>query len=653
MFSYSIMPLDTDHLTELCDDIEAQYRTGGATLALFAMRMEPVGRPMSNIVDSFISKYILFRDELKRRGLECGILVQATIGHGMPLGDRLTFSPYINLTDGKESIITCPYDEGFVDHFRGVMERLARLAPKLIMVDDDFRLMHARPGRGCACPRHMAEFNKRAGTQLSREELYEALAGEDETAARYGEIFVEVQHDSRIRAARAMREGIDCVDPTLQGVFCTCGIEAGGEIARILAGRGNPSIMRINNGNYSNERMPRTLTRSLGRAAMQIALDSNRADVYLAETDTFPRNRHAVSAHAMHAQYVGTILEGVSGAKHFITRLRQFEPKSGVEYRRILARYAAFYNTLSDLVKGIRWMGARVPMPRCVRYNLAGKLYDMSWMIEVLERLGLPAYYGGKDGGTVFLSEDAPTYFSHGELMSFFEGTVVLSANAATHLENMGYGEYLGVSVRERQGKAPSGEWICINNMRTEWQSDLHELVPHSERVEIGSYACAFVEGKEPEKLFPSSTSFQNRLGGTSVVFAGNPVTTGKFENRFSYLNESRKEQFIDILDRAGSLPIYYPGDADVYLKAGALPDGRMLVAFFNLGLDPIEKIPLVGKKKITSAQYLDCDGTLKDRSWHREGNADIFDIEAGVMTPVVLLLTNSTEKEADDEAFF
>ncbi len=639
MYSYSIMPLDTDHLNELCDDIEEQYKTGIADLALLAMRMEPVGRPMSNIVDSFIQKYIAFRDELKKRGVECGVLVQATIGHGTPLGDQLTFSPYINLTDGKESIITCPYDEGFVDHFRDVMEKLARLSPKLIMVDDDFRLMHARPGRGCACPRHMAAFNKRAGTSFSREELYEALAKEDETARRYGEIFAEVQNDSRIKAAEAMREGIDRVDPTLQGAFCTCGIEDGGEIAKILAGRGNPSIMRINNGNYSNERMPRTLTRSLGRAAMQIALDCNRADVYLAETDTFPRNRHSVSAHTMHTQYVGTILEGVSGAKHFITRLRQFEPNSGVEYRKILSKYSAFYTTLSQMVKNVTWIGARVPMPRRVRYNLAGKIYDMSWMVEVLERLGLPAYYGGEGDGAVFLSEDAPTYFSHEEIMSFLSGTVVLSANSAAHLENVGYGEYLGASVRKYQGKAPSGELICINGIRTEWQSDIHELIPHSENIEIGSYACAFVEGKAPEKLFPGSTVFKNKLGGQVVVFAGNPVTTGKYENRFSYLNDSRKEQFIHILDCAGCLPIYYPDDADVYLKAGTLPDGSMMVAFFNLGLDPIERIPLISKKEISSAQYLDCDGVFRDITWHRENGVNIFDIRADVMTPVVFLL--------------
>lgn len=43
------------------------------------------------------------------------------------------------------------------------------------MVDDDFRLL-GRSGKGCACPLHMAEFNKRAGTDMTREELWSILS---------------------------------------------------------------------------------------------------------------------------------------------------------------------------------------------------------------------------------------------------------------------------------------------------------------------------------------------------------------------------------------------------------------------------------------------------------------------------------------------
>ena len=55
-----------------------------------------------------------------------------------------------------------------------------------------------------------------------------------------------------VGAAKAMREGIDRVDPSIPGVFCGCGhnFEFGAEITEALAGEGNPTVVRINNGNY-------------------------------------------------------------------------------------------------------------------------------------------------------------------------------------------------------------------------------------------------------------------------------------------------------------------------------------------------------------------------------------------------------------------
>ena len=44
---YSIMPLFTDHVKEICDDIERQYKDGIATEALFSMALFPEGNPVS------------------------------------------------------------------------------------------------------------------------------------------------------------------------------------------------------------------------------------------------------------------------------------------------------------------------------------------------------------------------------------------------------------------------------------------------------------------------------------------------------------------------------------------------------------------------------------------------------------------------------
>ena len=82
---YSIMPLNVDHADEICDDVERQYRDGVATEALFCMTLTPEGNPAIDKASILCENYRVIRDKLARRGLRCGALVQATIGHGYKL----------------------------------------------------------------------------------------------------------------------------------------------------------------------------------------------------------------------------------------------------------------------------------------------------------------------------------------------------------------------------------------------------------------------------------------------------------------------------------------------------------------------------------------------------------------------------------------
>jgi hypothetical protein len=45
MFNFSIMPLDLEHIDEICQDIKYQYENGTASMALFVMRLVPEGDP--------------------------------------------------------------------------------------------------------------------------------------------------------------------------------------------------------------------------------------------------------------------------------------------------------------------------------------------------------------------------------------------------------------------------------------------------------------------------------------------------------------------------------------------------------------------------------------------------------------------------------
>ncbi len=643
---YSIMGLYTAHVEEICQDIKEQYDSGVATCALFMIKLVPEGNPAIDKAGIEGEKYTLFQKRLSNMGLPSGILVQCTIGHGYPLNQKFPFQPYINLLDGKEDNVVCPYDEAAREHFYSQFQTLASYRPDVIMVDDDFRLMY-RGGQGCTCPLHMRAFSERIGKAISREQLRAVLKDKSHPDNKaYTEHFVETQREALLGMAKRMREGIDSVDPTLPGVFCCVGhtTEFGAEIAQILAGRNNPTVVRLNNGNYTPEGA-RYLSAVAYRAAQQNhILRSEGADVILAETDTCPQNRYSTGAQSLHAHFTASILEGVAGAKHWISRLESFEPKSGVAYRKKLAQHRGFYERLSELYPRIRFMGCRIPLPRVKDYELDAAEWGhpttgpivSQWARCVLERFGVPIYFSAESGGAAFL-EGAANRFTQEELEEMLEGTVFLASDTAQQLCDMGYADRLGVTVTPWTGPHTSYERFQNPELHAPAQMKIKCLTPISENVRVDSTVCHLKDGKEEIKLFPGVTVYPRENGSRAVVFSGTPHANFKYYEAFSFLTESRKAQIVRLLDESGNLPVYYVGDEEVYMKAGEL-DGSLFVALFNIGLDPIDEIRLCIKKTVKSAKMLTKDGKFEPVSFRTDAGIIVVNHRLLTLDPLVFL---------------
>ncbi len=612
---YTIMPLDVDHIDEICEDIRLQYESGVATCALFSMTLVPEGDPPVDKVGQLCAKYDLFREKLRSMGIGCGILVQATMGHGWVLSELFPYQQYTQLTDGTKTFTVCPADEGFRDYVSHVFEVIASHAPDHIMLDDDFRLLF-RKGGGCACPLHLKRFESLSGKALGREELLDAVRGESLCAKQYADWFVQTQKESLLECAHVMRDAIDRVDPTIPGSFCCVGssVEFGAEIAKIMAGKGHPSVVRINNANYTPVGA-KYFTRSFLKCAASIAKLQDKVDVILAETDTCPQNRYSTGARSLHTHFTGSILEGAQGAKHWITRLATHEPQSGVAYRKILGRHRGFYQALADLVPTLRWRGFRIPVGGEPKFPLGGSWPQSPdgvdhWSSCVLERMGLPLYFSAQSGGAVCMEGDSDICFTDAEILEMLKGNVFLASDTALHLIARGFGGYLGADVRPWQGKTPTNEFLAVNGNKCNVQRQLQELVPTSPATRVDSTVAHSVDKVHYEDLFPGTTVYQNELGGRVFLFCGTPKADFNLVDAFSFLTYSRKQQLIRMLDETGELTVYYPDDEDVYFRAADMEDGGTFCAIFNLSCDPIEETRLVSRKKICRIERLCEDGT-------------------------------------------
>lgn len=644
MYTYSIVPLTESCFEDVCNDIKDQYLRRISTVPLFKMVLMPEGNPVWKKAEEQCRIYARYRDALASQGVKTGVLVQACMGHGYPLTPS-PFQRYIQFTDGAETYSYCPEDPAFVEHFKDVMRQIAKEHPSAIMLDDDVRLM-MRPGRGCACPLHMTKFNQLTGHDMTREELWEYVQSHPDNDPLTLK-FIEIQQNSLVHFVTQLREAIDSVDPAIQGINCTSGDECDSVIYTnpIFAGKGNPTIVRVPNGTYAPETV-KGFSDTMRRAAVcGSKLKKHGIDIILAETDTVPFNRYAKNSRYLHAHYTASILEGLMGAKHWITRFSDHELNSGRAFRDILAKHAPFYEQLSEMVKGIRWTGANslfieqehhaFSKPEIWRYH------NNAWTSCVLERMGIPFFFSDENTGAAFLEDDIVRDMTDEQIQNLFRGSVFAASDAAADLVNRGYGDLLGVKITSADGVYISGETFdgTSNSVCTK-QKNLKLLHPTNDKIEVLSYNYA-KERAHAKLVSPAVTLYQRDDNNLSVVYCGIPKAQFNYVEGFAFLNESRKRQFISLLTRAGVLPVYYPGDNEICLRAGYLADGRLLTAVFDLGYDPMDTMELYLEKAPTHITLLMPDGSESDVSWQVADN-NIYSVEVKVepLYPVILLIS-------------
>ena len=247
-------------------------------------------------------------------------------------------------------------------------------------------------------------------------------------------------------------------------------------------------------------------------------------------------------------------------------------------------------------------------------------------------------YYSSENGGVTCLEGDVDTRLSDFEITEILSGSVILASDTAKNLINRGFGKYLGVDVQEWTGKQPIRE-IYKNGSHSAIQMGLKQLIPTSEKTLVDSVVCNTTDYEIYEELFPGVTVFENELGGTVIVFCGTPVSEFHISQAFSFLNYSRKDQLIGLLNLTGEMPVYYPGDEEVYLKVADMENGQVFCALFNIGLDPIEGVELVCNFEAKGFELLMPNGETKEVSFIKKGNTYKLDVFAQILDPVVVFI--------------
>ena len=647
LYTYSVTPLFEDHFEQRVADLIDQHKRNISLMPLFSVVIQPEGDPVWSKGERFAKIYRRYKTELDKAGVPSGFLLQSTFGHGTASLSRAPFQ-FMEPMDGRDLFAYCPMDEGVLDQLCKEIKVLAAEHPSTMMLDDDVRLL-MRPGICCGCPAHMAEYNRRMKKNFTKEELNEYLLSHDQNDPLV-QGFVTLMRDTLVHAVTRMREAVDSVDPTIQGVNCTSGDECDSVIFTnpIWCGKGNPTIVRTPNGTYAPLTV-KTFSDTMRRAAVCNArLRAGGIKIRLAECDTIPFNRYGKNARYLHSHFTASILEGLKGSKHWITRMSSYEPKSGVAFRNILAKHYPFYEKISELSDHLTFVGANSAFTEQKWHDFRAtnrwQYHSNFWATKNLERMGLPFYFSNKNYKATFLEDTIGRDLPKEEIEKMFDsGSVFMSAEVAVDLEARGYGHLLGVTATEfdyeKLGRVAGEAFNEDASLICQKQKNLMLLTPTSEKTEVVSYNYRKEDGKLIN-VSPAVTKFLREDGKFTVVYCGTPDTQHTYTEGFAFLNETRKQQFIALLSEAGALPIYLPSENELCLRAGYLDDGRMLAAIFNLGYDPEEETVLYLEKEPTAITYLNENGEEIPVSFTKnEEGFYVMPVSCEPLYPTVLLI--------------
>jgi hypothetical protein len=213
--------------------------------------------------------------------------------------------------------------------------------------------------------------------------------------------------------------------------------------------------------------------------------------------------------------------------------------------------------------------------------------------------------------------------FTAEELRRMFRKGVLLEGPAAEALCRLGFAAEIGVQAgpwqrekvsAERWGETVLGGDVCYS-----------QLIPLGPATRVHSVLLHRASGVSTEftELGPAATLFENAQGGRVAALAAHVGTHNSLTDPgLSFYDEDRKRELVELLGFVCGKPVefYYPGDAEVYLKVRRLADGRYLLAFFNLGHDALESLPVNSPFRVTHVEMLSPAGAWAAVAWQGGG---------------------------------
>ncbi|MCQ2486017.1 MAG: hypothetical protein MJ168_11880 [Clostridia bacterium] len=545
----------------------------------------------------------------KEAGFEVGVWI-ATMGHGgsligVPDGNSDDYTHITGLRGVTTEDSFCPLDPKFSQAVCTFLKEIAKTGVSLIMLDDDYRFSH-RGDCGCTCKYHLAEYQKRLGESISREEIFGKVFSGGYN--RYRQIYYDMLGDTLRNFAAQMRAAIDEVNPEIRFSFCavTSSWDCDGtdaiELAKIMAGKTKPFLRFIGAPYWASGGGNRVAyVAELER--MQAKWCEDKDIEIFSEGDTYPRPRFKTPAAYLEA--FDTILRADGGFDGILKYGMDYNSSPYYEtgYADRAERNRELYSEIERRFSDKNSVGINVTCE--MKKMLHTEFTDPD---EQIDSTFDSAYYQMEQRLLTSCSmpityDDAPVTIAFGENGKYIRNSgkgFIIDAVAAKHLNDSGIDT--GVDVVLGEKFSVSSEYFPAENETVSCEpcDRAVKLVPKSGAVVLSMFS----------NDMPSCVKYENSSGQRFLIY-GFDFYSVKGDLAFQR-NYMRAEQLIKVYEwLAGEkLPAVCQKNPDLYIMAKK--NGKsMAVGLWNLFPDEIFTPVIELDRAYSRAEFVCCNGKL------------------------------------------
>lgn len=560
------------------------------------------------------------------KGYKVGAWV-STIGYGAPLGwgvpvDVKSFTKLRSVVGREVDDAFCPLDEKFTARVERMIEDLCRAGVRLIMLDDDLCL-YPRPGLGCACERHLAEFSRRVGEKVTLEGLPQKLfVGKSN---HYRRVWIDLMGDTLRDLCRRVRAAADRVDPTVRigfsSGYTSWDLEGADaiELTHILAGNTKP-FLRLTAAPYwyASQRFGRTTLQSIIEfARMQFAWCEGEGIELFTECDTYPHDRYHTPRAYIESFDVGTMLtKDLGSLKYFY----HYPCSPAFERGYIDAHFASLadYEALQQAFYSRPEVGVRVyeEMHKIKEATLPATFNPVKSHKQIMRKFAfseaqalltsnaIPTVYQGEGLCGIAFGENAK-YLPEGAT----QNGLILDITAAKILQEKG----IDVGLRSSAPRSDGALEQFVGGACPVSVADSAGLcdITVAQDAVVDSY---FTPADALSKTAPAPASYryENAKGQRFFVYA----FRAEVQNEFSgvYWCYGRDKQLANAVAwlSGKELPAVCTGNPHLYCRCNESEDS-VAVAYFNCTADGVEKTTVSFARPIASANVIGGKGRLLD----------------------------------------